>query len=143
MPILALARTRPMRAVHIYVVLVTVMALAMLFRPARVQIFLTSIGGFVGPILGHFALLDGRVLVAGIVIARHRHDEGIKDLTAARNAVLPREMTVEQPEQLLHLARLRQRISIKPYRLGIRHPVPKAQPQKPPFRDIGSQCPAG
>ena len=37
---------------------------------------------------------------------------------------------VEQAEQLLHLACLRQRVSIKPHRLGIRNTIPQAKPQK-------------
>jgi len=50
---------------------------------------------------------------------------------------------VEPAKQLLPLARLRQRVSIQPHRLGIGHPVPEAQPQKPPYRDIAAQCPVG
>ena len=50
--------------------------------------------------------LLGRVLVTGVVIARHRHDGGVEDLTAPRNVALPRKMTVKQSEQRLDLARL-------------------------------------
>jgi hypothetical protein len=37
---------------------------------------------------------------------------------------------VEQAEQLLHLARLRQRVAIEPHRLGIGHTIPETEPQK-------------
>ena len=50
---------------------------------------------------------------------------------------------VKQPEQLLHLTGLRQRVSIKPDRLGIGHPVPETKPQEAPYRDIAAQCPFG
>jgi hypothetical protein len=79
---------------------------------------------------GTSPFFDGRVLVARIVVARHRHNGGVKDLPAPRNIPLPRQMTVEQPEQLLHLAGLRQCVAIKPDRLGIGHPVPETKPQK-------------
>jgi len=48
---------------------------------------------------------------------------------------------VKQPEQLLHLSRLRQRVAIEPHRLGIGHTIPETKPQKPPYRDIAAQCP--
>jgi len=41
------------------------------------------------------------------------------------DVALPIEMTVEQAEQLLHLARLRQRVAIEPHRLGLGHATPR------------------
>ena len=40
-------------------------------------------------------------------------------------------MPVKQPELLLHLARLGQSVAIEPDRLGVGHPVAKAQPEEP------------
>jgi len=40
-------------------------------------------------------------------------------------------MPVKQREHLLHLARLRQSLAIEPHRLGVGHPVPETQPEKP------------
>ena len=59
-------------AVHIHVVLVAIMAFAVLFRPACIDVLLAALGGLVRPILGHLAVLDSLVLIARVVIARHR-----------------------------------------------------------------------
>ena len=83
-------------AVHVHVVFVAVVALAVLFRPACVYVLVHPFRRFVGPILGHLALFDGSVCVTRVVVARHRHDGGVQDLSSSRNIALPRQMTVEQ-----------------------------------------------
>ena len=50
------------------------------------------------PALGLLACLDRLVLVARVVVLRHRHDGGIEDLTAPRDVTLPRQITVELQE---------------------------------------------
>ena len=107
------------------------MALAVLLRPAGIHVFLRPLGGLVGPVLGHLAVLDGLVFLARVVIARHRHDGRIEDLPAPRDIALARQIAVELAEQLLDQTRLRQPLAIEPDRLGVRHPVLETQPQKP------------
>ena len=93
-------------AVHVDVVLVAVMRLSVLARrensppdcflillaPARVYVLLAALGGLVGPALRHVAALDRLVLVPGIVVARHRYDGRIQNLTAPRDVSLPRQI---------------------------------------------------
>lgn len=85
-----------MLVIDIHVVFEAVMALTVL--PTRIDILLATLGGLVCPTLGHFALLDRRVLIARIVVARHRHDGTIQGLPAAGDVALSIEMTVEQLE---------------------------------------------
>jgi len=80
-------------------------------RTTCVQIFLLPFRWLVGPIVGHLTLLDGRVLVARVVVARHRHDGPIEDLPAQRNMAPPGQMTVELAKQHLLLTRLAPRAS--------------------------------
>jgi hypothetical protein len=55
----------------------------------------------------------------------------LEDLSSPRDVTLPRQIAVELLEQRLHHTRLRQRLAIKPDRLGIRHPILEAKAQKP------------
>jgi hypothetical protein len=106
-----------------------------LLAPTGIQIFLAPFRGFVGPVLGRLAGLDGLVFIPGVVVARHRHDGGVQNLPASRNAALPRQMAVEFLEERLHQARPSQSLAIEPDRLGVRHGVPKAQPEEPHERE--------
>lgn len=85
----------------------------------------------VRPTLRRLAVLDRLVFLAAIVVARHRDDGGIKDLSSPRDITLSRKIAVELLEQRLHQACLRQRLAIKPDRLGIGHPVLKPEAEEP------------
>lgn len=74
---------------------------AVLHGPPRVHIFLAALRGHVGPVLGHLASVDRLVLIAGVVVARHRHDGRIEDLPAPRDVALPRQIAVELAKQFL------------------------------------------
>lgn len=93
-----IAPDQPVLAIDIHVLFKAVIALTMLLRPARIDILLAKLGGLICSNLGHFALLDRRVLVAPIVVAKHRHDGNIQDLPAAGYVALSIEMVVEQLE---------------------------------------------
>jgi hypothetical protein len=60
--------------VHVDVIFVAEVALAMLFRPAGIGVLLAALGWLVGPVLLYIAGLNGLVLIAGVVIVRHRGD---------------------------------------------------------------------
>ena len=82
-----------MLSIHIHMVFVVVMALAMLFCPARIHVLLHPLRRLVSSILMHFALLNSSIFVARVVVARDRHDGSVQDLSAAGNVALPIEMT--------------------------------------------------
>ena len=53
-------------AVDVEVVLVAIMTLAVLFRPPRIRVFLTTPGRLVRPVLGRLALLDPGVVSTAV-----------------------------------------------------------------------------
>jgi len=56
----------------------------------------------------------------------------IQYLPAPRDIPLPGKMFVEELEKLIHLSRLRQRLTIQPHGFRVRNPVPKPQPEETP-----------
>lgn len=63
------------------VVLVAVMGLAVLLRPARIGVLLAELGGLSLPLFGHSAFLGGLVIPAAVALARHFDETGIHDDT--------------------------------------------------------------
>src|ERR1035437_8506951 len=82
--------------VRFHMVLVSVMHLGALLRPARVHVLLLLLGGRFGPDLGPPARLDGRVLRAGVSLPRHVHKTCVHQLAFLRQQPLrlqlPREL---------------------------------------------------
>jgi len=143
-------------AIDVHMVLVAVVALAVLFRPSaarqviagnhregRIGILLAPLGGLVFPPLRFLAVLDSRILLARVVVAWHRHNRGIQYLPASRDVALPGKVMIKQLEQVIDLARLRQRLAIQPHSLGVRHPVSQPQPEETPSHGLQGQTTAG
>ena len=125
------AAHRLVPAVYIHVVPVTVMRLPVLPGPAGIGVLPRSFGGCAGPVLRDLAVPDGPVLIAGIVIARHRDNGRIQDLSAPGDIAPAGQKTVEAGKQALDRPRLRKSLAIEPDRLRIRDTILKAQPGKP------------
>ena len=125
------AAHRLVPAVYIHVVPVTVMRLPVLPGPAGIGVLPRSFGGCAGPVLRDLAVPDGPVLIAGIVIARHRDNGRIQDLSAPGDIAPAGQKTVESGKRALDRPRLRKSLAIEPDRLRIRDTILKAQPGKP------------
>ena len=102
--------------VNVDMVLVTEVRVPMPIRPAGILVLLA--------ILHRFALL------ARIALTVCCHDGRFDDLATLRQVALVLEVAVEHVEQLLHRARLGQRLAVKPERLGIGHRICRAQTHK-------------
>ena len=61
------------------VVLVAVMGLVVLLRPARVGVLLAELGGLFLPLFGHRAFPDGMVFPAAVALAGHLDEAGVHD----------------------------------------------------------------
>ena len=96
------------------------------------------------PAFRFLAPFGRRVLLPRVVIARHRHDalsviacnhlpgnRRIQYLPAPRDIALPRQVMVKQLEEVIHLARLCQRLAIQPHGFCVRNPIAKSQPEEP------------
>lgn len=73
----------------------------MVLRPARARILLPAHGGLVGPALRLAIGLDRLVLLARVVVFRHRNNGGVQELPAARDVALPRQIAVDLLEHRL------------------------------------------
>ncbi len=85
--------------VDVDVVLVAVMGLAVLLRPARIGVLLAELGGLFLPLFGHSAFLDGLVVPAAVALARHFDETGIHDDTFLAVQAEGGEVPVETREK--------------------------------------------
>src|SRR3954462_4019382 len=115
-------------AVDIHVVLVAEVALAMLLRPARVDVLLRLLVGL--PRDRRIAVLDRLVLFAAVALHGRRHDGGVDDLAAHGQVAPALQMGIEGLEQRLDQPRLRELLAIQPDRLGVGDPIREAQSQE-------------
>lgn len=95
--------------IRIDMVLVPEVAFIVLFRPARVDVFLPQLGfGFRGlPFVWRLAFLDLRVFVAAITLSRRFHKRRVDHLTFARYITLPSQLLMESQEQRIDQSRKR------------------------------------
>ena len=77
------------------VILVAIVALAVLLRPARLRVLLATLGRLVIPGLGRLATLDLLVFVAAVALNRNRNNRRINDLAAPGSVPLAFEIGVE------------------------------------------------
>jgi len=66
----------------------------------------------------------------------------VQYLPTARDITLPGKMFVEELEKVIHLARLRQRLAIKPHGLGVRNPVAKTKTKTKTEEPHERKCPS-
>ena len=100
----------------------------MLVRPARFHILVATL--VQRPILGHLPSFDLGVVLAGIPLARRRHDARIHDLALARDIALLLHLRRQLGVQRLEHPRPLQPFTETPYRPRVRHPVFRVQAQE-------------
>ena len=118
-------------AVHVDMVLVTVVALAVLLC----RVLLRPLGRLVLPALRRLAILDPRVVVTAVALLGDRYDRRVDDLAAHRQVALLLQIAVEVLEQRLDHARPRQLFPVEPHRLGVGDLVLKTEPYEPHERE--------
>src|SRR4051794_26303076 len=104
------------------------LALAMLLRPARVDVLLRRLVGL--PRDRRIAVLDRLVLFAAVALHGRRHEGGVDDLAAHGQVAPALQMGIEGLEQRLDQPRLRELLAIQPDRLGVGDPIREAQSQE-------------
>ena len=84
--------------VHVDMVLVTVMALAVLLGPPRLDTLLAPLCRLVLPACRRLARLYPRVLLAAVALFGYRHNRGVDDLAAHRQIALILQVAIERLE---------------------------------------------
>ena len=115
-------------AVDVHVVLVAEVALAMLLRPARVDVLLRLLVGL--PRDGRIAVLDRLILRAAVALHGRGHDGGVDDLAAHGQVAPAFQIGVEGIKQRLDQPCLRELLAIEPNRCRVRDPILEAQAQE-------------
>src|ERR1700677_1200913 len=113
--------------IGIYVVLVSIEALAVLLGPARILVFLPVFRWIFLPGPGRLAGLHILIFVTAITLLRNWNDRRINHLAAASGVALCFQMLAKTLEQFLNETGL----SEQPKRRAVGNAILDAEPQKP------------
>ena len=84
-----------MPTADVVVVLITIVTLALLYRPPRIRVFLTTPGRLVRPLLGRLTLLDLGVVSTAAALFANRDNRRTNALAAHRLVALGFQIAVK------------------------------------------------
>lgn len=106
------------------------LGLGVLDHPAGIAILLRQLGRLVLPAVGNAPVLDGLLLGQRVALLGRRHNRGIDDLAGHGKKARGPQGGIETLEQAVDRRRLLQRLAKCPDRIGVRHHIGQAEPEK-------------